>query len=70
MKLTLALEYQTLKPLAFLINEANVSEPKIYPEILKELKRRGILKAGDIVYADRGYFSYEKLKRKLKSTKK
>jgi hypothetical protein len=39
MKLTLALESQTLKPLAFLINEANVSEPKIYP-ILKELKRR------------------------------
>ncbi|AKB17515.1 transposase, putative [Methanosarcina sp. WWM596] len=59
MKLTLALEYQTLKPLAFLINEANVSEPKIYPEILKELKKRRILKAGDIVYADRRYYSYE-----------
>jgi hypothetical protein len=59
MKLTLALEYQTLKPLAFLINEANVSEPKIYPEILKELKRRRIIKAGDVIYADRGYYSYE-----------
>jgi len=59
MKLTLALESQTLKPLAFLINEANVSEPKIYPEILKELKRRRIIKAGDIIYADRGYYSYE-----------
>jgi hypothetical protein len=33
MKLTLALESKTLKPLVFLINEANVSEPKIYPEI-------------------------------------
>jgi hypothetical protein len=59
MKLTLALESQTLKPLAFLINEANVSEPKIYPEILKELKRRRIVKAGDAIYADRGYYSYE-----------
>lgn len=59
MKLTLALEYPTLKPLAFLINEANVSEPKIYPEILKELKRKRIIVAGDIVYADRGYYSYE-----------
>jgi len=59
MKLTLALEYKTLKPLAFLINEANVSEPKIYPEILKELKRRRIIKAGDVIYADRGYYSYE-----------
>jgi hypothetical protein len=45
MKLTLALEDQTLKPLAFLINEANVSEPKIYPEILREFKRRRIIKA-------------------------
>ena len=59
MKLTLALETETLKPLAFLINEANVSEPKIYPEILKELKRKKIIRAGDIVYADRGYYSYE-----------
>ena len=59
MKLTLALESQTLKPLAFLINEANVSEPKIYPEILKELKRRRIIKAGDVIYADRGYYSYD-----------
>ena len=59
MKLTLALESKTLKPLVFLINEANVSEPKIYPEILKELKRKRIIKAGDIVYADRGYYSYE-----------
>jgi hypothetical protein len=59
MKLTLALEYPTLKPLLFLINEANVSESRIYPEVLKELKRKRILKAGDIVYADRGYYSYD-----------
>lgn len=59
MKLTLALEYPTLKPLVFLINEANVSEPTIYPEMLKELKRKRIIAAGDIVYADKGYYSYE-----------
>lgn len=58
MKLTLALDHKILKPLAFLINEANIAEPKIYPQILKELKRRRILKPGDIVYADRGYYSY------------
>lgn len=59
MKLTIALDSQTLKPLAFLINEANVAEPEIYPEILKELKRRRIVKAGDIFYTDRGYYSCE-----------
>jgi hypothetical protein len=59
MKLTLALEYPTLKPLTFLINEENVSESKIYPQMLKELKRRRIIATWDIVYADRGYYSYE-----------
>jgi hypothetical protein len=59
MKLTLALEYSTLKPLAFLINEANVAEPTIYPMILSELKKRRITKAGDILIAGRGYYSYE-----------
>ena len=52
LKLTLALESKTLKPLAVLINEANVPEPKIYHEIFTELKRRRIIQAGDIVYAD------------------
>ncbi|TFH47386.1 MAG: IS4/IS5 family transposase [ANME-2 cluster archaeon] len=59
MKLTLALDYSTLKPLGFLINEANVSESKIFPKILNELKRRRILKPGDTVCFDKGYYSYE-----------
>ncbi len=41
MKLTLALEYSTLKSLMFLLNEANVPEAKIYPMILEELKKEG-----------------------------
>ena len=59
MKLSLALEYPSLKPLAFVINEANVSEYKVYPQILEELSRRRKIRAGDILYFDRGYFSYE-----------
>ena len=59
MKLTLALEYPTLKPLTFIINEANVAETKIYPMILSELKKRRITQAGDILFADRGYYSYD-----------
>lgn len=38
MKLSLALEYPSLKPLAFVINEANVSEYTVYPQILEELR--------------------------------
>jgi hypothetical protein len=59
MKLSLALEYPSLKPLAFIINEANVSEYKVYPQILEELNRRKKIRAGDVLYFDRGYYSYE-----------
>jgi len=59
MKLSLALEYPSLKPLAFVINEANVSEYTIYPQILKELSRRRKIRSGDVLYFDRGYYSYE-----------
>lgn len=59
MKLSLALEYPSLKPLAFVINEANVSEYKVYPQILEELSRRRKIRAGDVLYFDRGYYSYE-----------
>ncbi len=59
MKLSLALEYPTLKPLAFIVNEANVSEYTVYPQILEELKRRRKIRAGDVLYFDKGYFSYE-----------
>jgi hypothetical protein len=70
MKLTLALETKTLKLLAFLINEANISEPKIYPEILKELKRKRITKAGDIIYAEGGYYSYDNYVMSVKDSRR
>ncbi len=59
MKLSLALEYPSLKPLAFVINEANVSEYTVYPQILEELSRRKKIRARDVLYFDRGYYSYE-----------
>ena len=59
MKLSLALEYPSLKPLAFVVNEANVSEYTVYPQILEELHRRRKIRAGDILYFDKGYYSYE-----------
>jgi hypothetical protein len=51
MKLSLALEYPSLKPLD--------SEYTVYPQILEELSRRKKIRAGDILYFDRGYYSYE-----------
>jgi len=58
MKLTLVLEYLSLKPLLFLLHPANRHESRIYPELLDELKRRRILGRGDIVIFDRGFYAY------------
>ena len=57
--MTLALEYPTLKPLAPIINEASVSESKIYTQMLDELKRRRIPRTGEFLYFDRGHYSYK-----------
>ena len=54
MKLSLAMEYPSLKPLAFIVNEANVSEYTVYPQILEELKRRKKIRPGDVLYFDKG----------------
>jgi hypothetical protein len=59
MKPTLALEYPSLKPLAFVVNEANVSGYTVFPQILEELQRRRKIIARDILYSNKGYYSYE-----------
>jgi len=58
-KLTLAIDYHTRKPLAFLIHEGSPHDSRIYPEILEELRRRRIMRKGDIIITDKGYYSYQ-----------
>jgi hypothetical protein len=57
-KLTLAIDYQTRKPMAFLIHEGSPHDSKIYIEILEELRRRRIMRRGDTIIMDKGYYSY------------
>jgi hypothetical protein len=59
MKLTLVLEYPSLRPLIFLLHPANKHESKIYPEVMDELKRRRILKKRDVIIFDRGFYAYK-----------
>lgn len=49
MKLTLALDYSTLKPLGFLINKANVSESKIFLKILSKFFINSFLKINRLI---------------------
>jgi hypothetical protein len=56
-QMTLAIDKETLKPLAILIHKGSPHDSKIFDEILNDLKRRRILKKGQIIIADRGFYS-------------
>ena len=58
MKLTLVLEYPSLRPLLFLLHPANRHEARIFEEVLDELKRRRITRKGDTVIMDKGFYAY------------
>ena len=57
-KLAFAMDYKTKRPLLFLIYPANTSDCQIFEDMLENLKRRGFLKPGAIVMADKGFCSY------------
>jgi len=59
LKLTLALDCKTMQPLAMLIHEGSPNDAKIFDEIMDELLRRRIIRKGDRLFFDRGYFSKE-----------
>jgi transposase len=40
-----------------LIHEGSLNDAKIFSEIIEELKRRRIIRKGDSLYFDKGYFS-------------
>jgi len=59
MKLTLVLEYPSLKPLLFLLHPANRHEAKIFQEVFEELKRRRMTRRSDVVIMDKGFYAYK-----------
>ena len=61
-KVTVVLEKTTKTPVSILIHPGAPNDSKIFDEVLKELKRRSLIKPKDIIYFDRGYFSYENYK--------
>ena len=58
-KLTLVLERDSLCPVGLLIHSGAKNDAKIFEEILEELKRRRLLKKGQRIFFDRGYYSYK-----------
>lgn len=58
-KVTVVLEYTTLTPVSIFIHSGAPGDAKIFEGILKELKRRKLIKSKDKIYFDKGYFSIE-----------
>ena len=47
-----------MKPLCFLLHQGSPNDAKLFDEIMMELSRHRVVKGGDIVIFDRGYYSY------------
>ena len=56
-KLTLAIDCRTMQPVAMLLHEGTPNDAKIFDEIMNELKIRRIIRRGDNLFFDKGYFS-------------
>ncbi|MDP3066487.1 MAG: transposase [Methanobacteriaceae archaeon] len=54
--MTLAIDYKTRKPLAFLIHEGSPHDSKIHTEILEELRKRRLMHHGDTIIMVKGYY--------------
>ena len=58
-KVTVVLEKTTRTPVSILIHPGAPNDSRIFDDVLKELKRRSLIKPKDLIYFDRGYFAYE-----------
>lgn len=56
-QMTIAAEYETLRPLAILIYPGSPNDAKIFDEMMSELKRRRLLRKGQLIVADKGFYS-------------
>ena len=57
-KLTLAIEYPSLHPVCMLLHPGSPHDSALYEEVMTDLKRRRIIRIGDLVVFDKGYYSY------------
>jgi len=57
-KLTLAIEYPSLRPVCTLLHPGSPHDAPLFEEILEELKRRRAIRIGDTVVCDKGYYYY------------
>lgn len=58
-KLTLVIDYPAMTPLAMKIHRGSPNDSTIFTEIMNDLSRRRIIREGDVLVFDKGYYSYQ-----------
>jgi len=58
-KLTMAVDYPSLRPLVFLLHSGSPHDSKLFEPIMEELQRRRIIRKGDTIIFDKGYYKYK-----------
>ena len=57
-KLILAIDYPSLKPLGFLLYSGSPNDSKLFDNIVNELMRRKVMRKGDMLVLDKGFYAY------------
>lgn len=68
-KVTVVLDYKTKMPVYFMIESGSPNDTIMVSKILPILRRKKIIKRGDRILFDRGYYSYENYKIALQKYK-
>ena len=61
-KITLVLDYKTKMPVYFIVDRGSPNDTTMVSKILPILQRKKIIRKGDIILMDRGYYSYKNYK--------
>ena len=58
-KATIVIEHESAMPVAILIHSGAPHDTKLFTEIMENLRKRRIIRKGDTIIFDRGYYKYE-----------
>jgi hypothetical protein len=58
-KATIVIEHESALPVAILIHSGAPHDSKLFDEVLENLRQRRIIRKGDTIIFDKGYYSYQ-----------
>jgi len=58
-KATVIIDYDSMNPVSILIHSGAPNDAKLFDEIMENLQKRRIIRKGDIIIFDKGYYSYK-----------